>query len=186
MDTLFHNNFIVISGGPGAGKTALIRELEHRGYNCVAEVARALITEEVNNEGTALPWKDKERYKQLMLERSVVCYRNAPAESGLVFFDRGIPDTICYAALEGLALTKEMEQYAMGLRYHKKIFLLPPWQAIYQTDTERKQSWPEAVRTYVLMKQTYINYGYEPVGIPPAPVSYRAEMVIKSITEGKD
>lgn len=180
MDIRRHNNFIVISGGPGAGKTTLIRELEHRGYHCVDEVARQLIAEQVDAKGTALPWKDKEQYKQLMLERSVAVYRNTPAGSRPVFFDRGIPDTLCYAMLEGLLLTDEMEGYARTLRYNKTVFLLPPWEAIYHTDNERKQSWPEAVHTYNQMKQTYLSYGYEPVDIPVAPVGYRADFVIKT------
>lgn len=179
------DNFTVITGGPGAGKTTLIRELQHRGYHCVDEVARQLIAEQVACGGTALPWKDKEQYKQLMLERSVTAYHNTPACSGPVFFDRGIPDTICYAVLEGLLLTGAMERHALDLRYNKQVFILPPWKAIYHTDQERKQSWEEAVLTYALMKQTYLEYGYEPVDVPAAPPGYRAAFILEACATGK-
>jgi predicted ATPase len=36
---------VVFTGGPGAGKTALLTELERRGYRVVPEVARAIISE---------------------------------------------------------------------------------------------------------------------------------------------
>ena len=183
---MIQHNFVVITGGPGAGKTTLIRELEHRGYPCVNEVARELIAEQVERGGTALPWNDKELYKQIMLERSVAAYYNTPAGSRPVFFDRGIPDILCYAALEGLLLTTAMEQYAQELRYHNTVFMLPPWEAIYHTDQERKQGWDEAVRTYELMKQTYLEYGYELLEVPVAPVSYRVAFILEACAAGND
>ena len=33
---------IVITGGPGTGKTALVRELENRGYDCFHEIIREM------------------------------------------------------------------------------------------------------------------------------------------------
>jgi predicted ATPase len=39
------NKKILITGGPGTGKTELIKGLEHRGYTCEHEIVRK-ITEE--------------------------------------------------------------------------------------------------------------------------------------------
>ncbi|PSK93270.1 AAA family ATPase [Taibaiella chishuiensis] len=184
MNPITRNNFIVITGGPGAGKTTLIRELEQRGYRCIEEVARRLIAEQLEAGGDALPWQDKERYKQLMFDRSVAAYRDTPDEDKPVFFDRGLPDTLCYAALEGLQISDEMKVLAAGLRYHTTVFLLPPWQAIYHTDRERKQDWQEAVRTAALMEQTYTDYGYRPVTVPTGPVAARADFVLQTLANG--
>ena len=41
-----------------------------------------------------------------------------------------------------------MKSYAENWRYNKSIFILPPWQEIYETDNERKQDWEEAVLTF--------------------------------------
>ena len=181
MKPINHNNFIVITGGPGAGKTTLIHELGQRGYSCVAEVARAVIAAELDKGGSALPWQDKALFMQRMFEGSVADFWHTAGGPGPVFFDRGLPDTLCYAALEGLPVSDAMHQLAATLRYNTTVLLLPPWQEIYRTDRERKQDWDEAVRTYALMQQTYTGYGYRPVMVPTGPVHQRADFVLRVI-----
>lgn len=44
----------------------------------------------------------------------------------------------------------------------------PPWPEIYEQDSERKQSYDEAERTYESMVATYTVYGYELVHLPLA------------------
>ncbi len=65
------NNFYVISGGPGVGKTTLLTELNKSGSIVVPEIARQLIKEQQDKNGEALPWKNKELYKRLMFDRSI-------------------------------------------------------------------------------------------------------------------
>ena len=55
-------NLYVITGGPGAGKTTVLRELEQQGLGCALEVARQMIQEQVRDGGTALPWADRILY----------------------------------------------------------------------------------------------------------------------------
>lgn len=57
-----NNNFYVLTGGPGVGKTTLLEELERRNYEIVPEIARELIKEQQKTNGQVLPWKDKELY----------------------------------------------------------------------------------------------------------------------------
>jgi predicted ATPase len=44
-------NFFVISGGPGAGKTSVLAELEKLGFRYVPEAARQLIQEQTQTGG---------------------------------------------------------------------------------------------------------------------------------------
>ncbi|WP_057940599.1 AAA family ATPase [Algoriphagus resistens] len=183
-----NHNFYVITGGPGVGKTTLLEKLKSRHYKIVPEIARELIKEQQESNGNALPWKDKELYKKIMFNRSINCYEQAEKTfSGepSIFFDRGFLDAICYAKLVQSEINQRMNSYAENWRYNKNIFMLPPWQEIYETDNERKQDWTEAVFTFEKMCETYKSYGYDIVEIPKVSVSERADFVLRFIEENK-
>lgn len=175
-------SFFVITGGPGAGKTTLLDALTQRGFACIPEVAREIISEQMRDNGTALPWNDYVLYTRLMLERSVSGYCDTAkiyTNGEIVFFDRGIPDSLCYAVLTDQIVTETMEQYALQYRYHPKVFILPPWEAIYHTDSERKQTWEEAVATYNQMIKTYCQYGYQIIEVPKDTVENRVAFILQ-------
>ena len=52
---------IIISGGPGAGKTTLVNALAQRHYATFAEASRQLIEQQSLIEGGILPWVDLPR-----------------------------------------------------------------------------------------------------------------------------
>ena len=60
MSAVIHSNpnLYVITGGPGTGKTTVLRELERRGFAVEEEVARRIIREQMESGGNALPWGD--------------------------------------------------------------------------------------------------------------------------------
>lgn len=177
---------IVISGGPGAGKTTLLEELRRHGYACSDEVARKIIQEQLHRGSDALPWGDREQYSRLMLERSVAAWREHAANGATVFFDRAVPDTLCYIRLAGLSakLEWEVELACRRYRYWPRVFLAPPWKEIYETDSERRQDFDEAVKTYERMVWTYRECDYEVVPLPLGDVSMRADFILGQIAGG--
>ena len=94
-----HERFIIISGGPGSGKSTLIDALEKDGFARTVEAGRAIIQDQVAISGNALPWKDRTLFAELMLCWEMRSHAMAEQQPGTVFFDRGVPDVIGYLTL---------------------------------------------------------------------------------------
>jgi predicted ATPase len=173
-----NDRLFVITGGPGSGKTTLLLGLEQRGFLCSQEVARQIIQEQVSTNGDALPWSNTRRYTQWGLARSIAAYRENTPAPRIVFMDRGIPDAACYARLIGLPLFDDLKSACEEYRYNEMVFMAPPWREIYATDSERKQTYAEAVATYEKMAEVYQEYGYRPIDLPRTSPLQRAEFVL--------
>lgn len=179
MQLPYPTNLIVITGGPGAGKTTLINYLNERGYETSPEVARNVIENQQERGGNALPWQDNEAYSGLMTRGSIRAWRDGMAQDPLtVFFDRGLPDTLAHRRVSGLGEDTGLKRAIETYRYRRSVFILPPWAEIYKTDSARTQNFAEAVRTYVVLYRTYLECGYEPVEIRKGPVEQRAAQIL--------
>ena len=66
------NNKIVITGGPGFGKSSLIFELEKRGYYSQHEISRNIIKEQLESGGDILPWKNLSTFSRLVFEKRII------------------------------------------------------------------------------------------------------------------
>lgn len=117
-----------------------------------------------------------------MLQRSIESFREHTPASKPLFADRGIPDTLCYARLIGRPHTSSIERACWRYRYAPLVFLAPPWSEIYETDSERKQDFAEAVRTYHQMLQVYRECGYETIDLPKLPPLARAQFILSNVT----
>lgn len=171
--------FFVITGGPGSGKSTLIDALEARGYARSIEAGRELIQDQVEIGGNALPWKNPAFFADLMLSWEMRSYRIARRSSGLVFFDRGVPDIAGYLRLMNLTVPAHVVKAAEIFRYNRKVFIAPPWPEIFVQDRERKQDFDESVRTYRAMALTYEDLGHKLIELPRVSVEERVAFVLK-------
>jgi len=181
MNTLLKNeNFFVLTGGPGVGKTTLLKALQKLGFHTVEEEARKIIKKQIKTHSHGLPWKNKKHYAKLMYEASVKSYAQeiAKKENVLTFFDRGLLDTIGYMNMENIPITAELIKVTKKHRYNKHVFILPPWQEIYTTDTERKQDWETAQLNFDHMKETYLAFGYTIIEVPKASLQERVTFIL--------
>lgn len=171
------DHFFVVTGGPGAGKTSPITELARRDFHTIPESGRAIIREEVDSGGDALPWADRMAYAERMLERDLRAYEDAQSLSGPVIFDRGTPDILGYLTLCGLPVPPHVAAAAQAARYNVRVLLAPYWNAIFTQDTERTQTRTEAEATCAVMRETYTALGNEIIELPRADIVTRADFV---------
>jgi predicted ATPase len=173
--------FVVVTGGPGSGKSALIAALHQRGYARSIEAGRAVIQDQMAIGGHALPWDDRAMFAEVMLSWEMRSYHIAQHSSDLAFFDRGVPDVLGYLRLVNLPVPEHMRKAAEIFRYHRQVFIAPPWQEIFHQDNERKQDFDEAIRTYQSMVITYRECCYDLVELPCVSVQERMHFVLHRV-----
>lgn len=176
-------NLYVITGGPGVGKTTLIEGLKKYGFQTVEEDARRIIKNQVDSQKDGLPWENKEFYAKLMLEASIKSYNQiiTTKDSNPIFFDRGILDSICYMKMEKIPISIEINELIKQYPYNMDVFILPPWEEIYEKDNERKQNWNEAEFTFHKMKETYLEFNYNIVIVPKMTMEERVQFILQNI-----
>jgi predicted ATPase len=175
------NRFFVLTGGPGSGKSTLIEALQRAGYAATVEAGRGIIQDQTAIAGRALPWQDALLFAEMMLSWEMRSYHIAEQCNGPVFFDRGVVDVAGYLRVVGLPIPAHISQAAMKFRYNPRVFIAPPWKEIYGQDTERKQQFDEARRTYDAMLAAYTECGYELIQLPKAPVDERLRLILATV-----
>ena len=169
-------NFVVISGCSGGGKSTLLEELAQQGHAVVPEPGRRIVADEMNGDGRALPWVDLHAFARRAVAMAIgdrEAVRNTP---GWVFFDRGLIDAA--AALEHASGTPALAGLGGLHRYHHRVFLTPPWPEIYHQDDERPHGFDAAIEEYERLLTAYEGLGYATIIVPKLGVKDRAAFVL--------
>ena len=173
----------VLTGAPGAGKTAIIRQLELDGFSVVEEAATDLIALE-QAQGIAEPWNRPsfiDSVVDLQRRRQVGASRE-PHE--VQFHDRSVMCTLALAVYLGhpvsSALVRELERIKAEAIYQKRIFFIRNLGFIKPTEA-RRINFEETLRFERIHEETYQNLGFEIVSIEPGSVLDRVVAIKAAI-----
>jgi predicted ATPase len=174
------NHRLVVTGGPGGGKTTILRALEGRGYSVSPESARTIIKERL---AAGLPPRpDPISFAQDILSADIEKYRDVTScNHSAVFFDRGILDALYMLDEENALKRDEIAQYVQKFPYNSVVFILPPWKEIYDTDSERDQTFEESEDLFEGMKRWYSQWGYKTLEVPPGSINERVSFILESV-----
>jgi predicted ATPase len=170
---------VVISGCSGGGKSTLLKELSARGHAVFEEPGRWVVKDQLARGGDALPWADAVAFLELCVARGVEQWAEASRGStGLCFFDRSIVDAFNGFEALGAAAPARFAQALEERRYHRQVFMTPPWPEIYATDAERRHTYTEAVQEFERLRRFYARQDYAVVMLPKIAPRERADFVL--------
>ena len=173
----------IITGAPGAGKTAIIRQLELEGFSVVEEAATDVIAA-AQAQGINEPWTRHsfvDEVVKLQKERQI---RASHQPDEIQFHDRCV---VCTAALAGYLgfplsefLTSELGRIKMENIYEKRVFFIRNLGFITPSDA-RRISFDETVRFEQIHAETYLRFGFELVSIEQGSVAKRVSAIHSAI-----
>ncbi len=172
---------VVIIGGPGTGKTTIIDSLLAKGFCCYPEISREVTLEAKKQGIEQLFLENPLLFSELLLEGRKKQFYNAQNEPhDIVFLDRGIPDVLAYMHYIGDSYPSFFD-LACREHIYTKIFLLPPWEEIYESDNERYENFEQATLIYNHLTETYQKYGYHLIEVPKGTVEERISFILNQI-----
>ncbi len=171
---------VIITGGPGTGKTSIIEELKKRGYFCYDEIWNKKYENpskksKSDNIVFFSEYLFTERLKQLESNQ------NFQTKNNLIFFDRSIIDTISYLITYKKNIEEKWIKTLNEKRYYKNVFLCPSWKNIFKNTEKRKETFDESILIEKYLKSTYNKFGYKINEIPKYDIKKRVDFILKAI-----
>ena len=173
----------IITGAPGVGKTAILRQLELDGFSVVEEAATDVIAIE-HALGTVEPRRHPsfiDAIAHLQRDRQI---RASYQPDEVQFQDRCV---VCTAALAvhlgypfSTFLTSELERVKKEAIYQNRVFFIRNLGFITPTEA-RRISFEDTVRFEKIHEETYREFGFELVSIESRSLVERVSIIKAAI-----
>jgi predicted ATPase len=172
---------VVITGGPGTGKSSIINHLKNLGFTCYEEIARDITLEARQNGIDQLFLTKPLQFSQKLLDGRAKQFHKAHSEGhSAVFLDRGIPDIVAYMEYSGDFYPHHFIEACQTHRYDK-VFILAPWRDIFVSDSERYENFEEASAIHDQLVKTYTRFGYDLIDVPFESIEKRTNFLLDTL-----
>jgi predicted ATPase len=173
----------ILTGAPGAGKTAIIRQLELEGFSVVEEAATDIIALE-QTRGVAEPWRYPSFIDSIVELQRRRQLRSSCEPDEVQFHDRSAVCTAALAVFLGYpfsdALSRELKCIETEAIYQKRVFFIQNLGFITPTEA-RRINFEEARRFEQVHQEIYGTFGFELVPIAPGSVLDRAAAIKRCV-----
>jgi predicted ATPase len=173
----------ILTGTPGSGKTAILRQLELDGYSVVEEAATDVIALE-QAKGIAEPWLNPAFLNQIA---ALQCQRQLQTpcpQDQIQFHDRSIICTAASAEYLGYDpspfLSQEIARVQSENIFARRVFFLRNLGFIQATEA-RRISFEEALRFEQIHEETYRRHGFDLIFIKPGNLADRVNAILRNI-----
>jgi predicted ATPase len=176
----------IVTGAPGSGKTAVIRQLELDGFSVVEEAATDIIAL-WQAKGIAEPWTRPEFIDAVVSLQQTRELRFAGVPDLVQFHDRSV---VCTAALADYlryprpqSLLQELERLTKQNVFQRRVVFMMNLGFVTFTEA-RKISYEETVRFERIHERTYRDLGFEIAYIGPGSVLDRVRELKHALSLG--
>lgn len=171
----------VLTGAPSSGKSTLLGELTSQGYLTQIEAARHVIEREIAKGRDLVELrKDAREFQHEVLEIKLAWEAELPRDK-VVFFDRGIPDSVAYYRHEGIP-EDDFLRDAVAKASYRRVFVLDLIsRENFVLDGARSETWEGALALDKLLEEAYRELGYDVMRVPVMSVHERAAFVLENL-----
>src|ERR1700722_7315874 len=171
---------IIITGGPGAGKTTLLLALQARGHTIVGDSPRAIIQDR-RRRGLS-PRPNAYEFAHQTLRMDIENFVHHATTSGYVLFDRWVRGALCQLYCVAPLNKSEVSTWLSKYQYYSKVFVLPPWEAIYVNDDERDHTFGHDESACGPLLEWYRTLDrYQIIEVPKVSVAERCQYVLQTL-----
>jgi predicted ATPase len=165
----------ILTGTPGCGKTALIRQLELDGFRVVEEAATDVIAA-AHASGVEEPWRNPLFIETITALQRTRQIKASPMPGEIQFHDRSV---VCTAALANYlgyphppVLASELSRIVTESVFNRRVFFIRNLGFTAPT-AARRISFEESLRFEQIHEQTYRSLGFELHFVPAGPIPDR-------------
>jgi predicted ATPase len=166
---------VVLTGGPNAGKTTLIRAFRQMGFPVICEKATEVILE-----GRFMPADNPVEFRRETLARQKAAEQSLTTETRPVFIDRGAYDGRAYCKATDCVEPTFLRELGTGLYPLAFIFEpVPTW----ESDGVRYEDMEFSKTITPVIEDVYRDNGARVVRVPFMPVEDRVNLILSVLTE---